>query len=82
MVHVQELQLGFWVDRLTGALVRLGRFREAHEWLDCYFALPSRYRARAGPAEEDRLQKRLARCAKALQKDLGARPIKAGPENL
>lgn len=67
MVHVQELQIGFWVDRLTGALVRLGRFGEARDWLDRYFALPPRYRARSGPAEEERLQKRLARCAKALQ---------------
>jgi hypothetical protein len=73
MVHVQELQLGYWIDRLTGALVRLGRFREAYDWLDRYFALPPRYRARSGPAEEERLQKRLARCAKAIQKDTGTR---------
>jgi hypothetical protein len=66
MVHVQELQLGFWVDSLTGALVRMNRYREAHAWLARYFTLPPRYRARSGPSEEDRLQKRLARCANML----------------
>ena len=67
MVHVQELQLGYWIDRLTGALVRMNRYQEARDWLDRYFALPPRYRARSGPSEEDRLQKRLARCASMLQ---------------
>jgi hypothetical protein len=73
MVHVQELQLGSWIDSLTVALVRLNRYSEAHAWLDGYFALPPRYRARSGPSEEDRLQKRLARCAKMLHGDPGGR---------
>lgn len=68
MVHVQELQLGFWVDRLTGTLIRLERFGEAYEWLNRYFALPPRYRGRSSGGEDDRLQKRLARCAKVLNK--------------
>ena len=66
MVHVQELQVGYWVDRLTGALVRLKRWREAQHWLQRYFALPQQYRGRSSQSEEDRLEKRLARCAKML----------------
>ncbi|HET9177391.1 MAG TPA: hypothetical protein VFQ24_03450 [Terriglobia bacterium] len=69
MVHVQELQVGYWVDRLTGALVRLKRWREAQQWLQRYFALPQRYRDRSSPSEEDRLEKRLDRCAKMLHGD-------------
>lgn len=69
MVHVQELQVGYWVDRLTGALVRLKRWREAQQWLQKYFALPERYRDRSSPSEEDRLEKRLSRCAKMLHGD-------------
>jgi hypothetical protein len=36
-------------------------------------ALPPRYRARSGPSEEDRLQKRLARGAKMLHGDAATR---------
>jgi hypothetical protein len=69
MVHVQELQLGYWVDRLTASLVRLKRWCEAREWLDRYLALSPRYRARSSPSEEERLRKRLARCAEILGKE-------------
>jgi hypothetical protein len=73
MVHVQELQLGFWVDRLTATLVRLKRWREALEWLERYFALPARYRGRSNPSEEAGLQKRLDRCAEMLREQTGTR---------
>jgi len=72
MVHVQELQLGYWVDRLTTILVRLKQWREALEWLDRYFALPARYRGRSSPSEEERLRKRQVRCGHMLRK--GGRP--------
>jgi len=71
IVHVQELQVGYWVDRLTGALVRVKRWQEAQQWLQKYFALPDRYQGRSSPSEEDRLEKRLARCAKMLHGDNG-----------
>jgi len=73
MVHVQELQLGYWVDRLTATLVRLKRWREALEWLQRYFTLPQPYRDRSGPSEEAHLQKRLARCAEMLHEDSNPR---------
>lgn len=69
MVHVQELQLGYWVDRLTATLVRLKQWHEAHEWLQRYFALPKRYHDRSSPSEQGRLQKRLARCAEMLHEN-------------
>ena len=73
MINVQELQLGFWVDRLTAALLRLNCWREALEWLERYFALPPRYRGRSSSSEENSLRKRLARCAKVLGKGAGTR---------
>jgi transposase len=63
MMHVQELQLSYWVNRLTTTLVRLRRWREAHDWIERYFALPERYRRRSNPSEEAVLRKRLDRCA-------------------
>jgi hypothetical protein len=68
MVHVQELQLGYWVDRLTATLVRLKQWREALEWLDRYFALPGLYRGRSSASEEDRLRKRQVRCGDMLRR--------------
>ncbi len=73
MVHVQELQLGYRVDRLTATLVRLKRWREALDWLERYFALPKRYRDRSSPSEGARLQKRLARCAGMIHEDSSPR---------
>jgi hypothetical protein len=62
MVHVQELQVGYWVDRLTIVLVRLKRWGDAKRWLERYFALPERYRGRSSPSEDAALRKRLQRC--------------------
>jgi hypothetical protein len=73
MVHVQELQLGYWVDRLTATLVRLRRWREALDWLERYFALPERYRGRSSPSEEVGLRKRLDRCAQMIREQTGSR---------
>jgi hypothetical protein len=71
-LHVEQLQLGFWVDRLTATLVRLKRWREALQWLERYFALPERYRGRSSPSEETRLEKRIERCAEMLRKQADA----------
>lgn len=71
MVVDQELQLGFWVDRLTATFVRLKRWHEALEWLERYFALPARYRGRSSPSDEAGLRKRLERCEKMLREKTG-----------
>ncbi|WBY17299.1 hypothetical protein PF049_03840 [Erythrobacteraceae bacterium WH01K] len=57
-----EWQLGYYIDRLTGAMVRARQFAEALTVLEEYFALPDAYRRRSTPSEEKRLRARLARC--------------------
>ena len=71
MVVDQELQLGFWVDKLTATFVRLKRCHAALEWLERYFALPARYRSRSSPSDEAGLRKRLERCEKMLREKTG-----------
>lgn len=62
MVHVDQLQLGGWIDKLTGALVRLSRLDEAAMWLERYFGLPERYRERSSQQQGEQLRRRLDRC--------------------
>ena len=69
MVHVQELQVGYWVDRLTIILVQLKRWDDGRRWLERYLALPERYRDRSSPSEEAAIRKRLLRC-----RDMAASP--------
>ncbi|WP_438040241.1 hypothetical protein [Sorangium sp. So ce128] len=66
MIHVQELQVGYWIDKLSIALVRLKRWDEARQWIETYFELPERYRARSSPSEQEGMQRRLERCRKML----------------
>jgi len=61
-----QAQLGYWIDRLTVALVRLNRWQEAREWLVDYFQLDPQFRLRSSPSEEEGLKKRMARCEKEL----------------
>jgi hypothetical protein len=62
IIHVQELQLGYWVDRLTIALVYQKRWSEAKAWIERFLALPDRYRDRSCQSEQESLRKRLERC--------------------
>ena len=57
-----EWQLGYYMDRLTGAMVRARQFVEAAAILEEYFALPGAYRRRSTPSEDKRLKARLIRC--------------------
>jgi hypothetical protein len=66
MEHVEQLQVGYWIDRLTVALVRLKRWEEAERRLDAFFALPDKYRGRSSPSDLESLSKRLQRCRKML----------------
>lgn len=66
MVHVEELQLGYWVDKLTIALTRLKRWEQSAEWLERYFSLSVRYRQRSSASEEGGMRRRLERCKKLL----------------
>lgn len=57
-----EWQLGYYMDKLTGAMVRSRQFAEAATALAEYFALPDAYRARSAASEEKVLRARLVRC--------------------
>jgi hypothetical protein len=62
MKHVEQLQLGAWIDRLTIMLVRLKKWREAKKRLDAYFALPAEYHGRSSPSELESMKRRLEHC--------------------
>ena len=66
MEHVQELQIGSWIDRLTVILVRLKRWEEAERRLEAFFALPDRYRGRASSSQLESMRKRFERCRKMM----------------
>lgn len=57
-----EWQLGYYMDKLSGAMVRARQFSEAAAFLEEYFALPEAYRRRSAASENKTLQARLARC--------------------
>lgn len=57
-----EWQLGYYMDKLTGAMVRARQFAEAAVALEEYFALPEAYRRRSAASEDKTLRARLARC--------------------
>jgi hypothetical protein len=57
-----EWQLGYYIDKLTGAMVRARQFADAAAFLEEYFALPESYRCRSAASEERTLRARLARC--------------------
>ena len=64
-----EWQLGYYMAKLTGAMVRARQFAEAAAALEEYFALPDAYRRRSAASEDKALRARLVRC----QRDAGRR---------
>jgi hypothetical protein len=62
MEHVDQLQIGYWVDRISVVLVRLKRWDEAKLYIERFFALPDRYRLRFSPSVQASMMKRLERC--------------------
>lgn len=63
---VQQVQLGYWVNRLTILLAKQKRWQEALDWLERFRALPDEYRGRSSDSELAALKNREARCRKAL----------------
>ncbi|MBA4750780.1 MAG: hypothetical protein H2055_00935 [Sphingopyxis sp.] len=57
-----EWQLGYYIDKLTGAMVRARQFAEAAVALEEYFVLPEAYRRRSAASEDKTLRARLTRC--------------------
>jgi hypothetical protein len=58
-------ELGWHVDKLTGAMVRAKQFVDAATILERFYALPKAYRHRLPPGLDKKLRARLARNLKA-----------------
>lgn len=63
-----QIQIGYKVDRLTAAYVRIKNWDKAVYWIDLFFALPIHYRERSSRGEIETLQKRLIRSRKEIEK--------------
>lgn len=63
-----EWQLGYHMDRLTGAMTRIRQFREAVTALEEYFSLPREYRRRSASSRDKALRDRLDRCQRDSSK--------------
>jgi len=61
-----ELQLGYWIDGISAALVRLKKWNEAQHWLELFFGLDVHYHDRLAESEREKMLKRLARCKAQL----------------
>lgn len=68
-----ECQLGYYMDKLTGAMVRGRQFAEAATALAEYFNLPDVYRTRSAASEEKVLRSRLVRCQRNAVGPRGAK---------
>lgn len=74
--NLGQLQLGYWIDGMSAALVRLKRWDEALHWLELFFGLDSRYQDRLAASEREKMLRRLTRCKAELTKQgksLGSR---------
>ena len=58
----EELQIYYWIDNLTIALVRLKEYKKAQRWLKIAKELPKRYRERSNNTEQERIEKRYIKC--------------------
>jgi hypothetical protein len=62
MKHVEQLQIGAWIDRLTITLVRLKKWQEAERRLEAFFAMRPEYHGRSSASALASMRKRLERC--------------------
>lgn len=62
----EELQIYYWIDNLTIALVRLKEYEKAHRWLKIAKKLPERYRERSNNSEQERINKRYLKCEEKI----------------
>lgn len=69
MVHMERLELPFWVDRLTARLRRKRDHAAVHEWLHRLAAAPARVRADMTAARAARLQRRAAWATRVGRRD-------------
>ena len=60
--HGESLEIGYWIDKLTIALVKLKRFEEARRWIQRYDHFPIALKRRDADGVIQSLQKRKLRC--------------------
>ncbi len=58
----QLLDLGYWIDGISGALVKLKKWEEASYWLELFISLGPHWHNRHARLEKEKMLKRLARC--------------------
>lgn len=63
----EDLQIYFWIDNLTIALVRVKDYLSAYEWLKIANELPERYKRRSNNTEQERIQKRYIKCREIIK---------------
>ena len=57
-----QLQLGYDIDAISAALVKLKRWDESRYWLELFFNLDAHYQDRLPKSEKEKMLKRLERC--------------------
>jgi hypothetical protein len=65
----RSLQVAYWIDKLTIALVKLKQFEEARRWIQRYDDLPAAVKYRDTGSVLQSLKKRKARCDASLSSD-------------
>ncbi len=66
--HGDLLEIGYWIDKLTVALVKLKRFDEARRWIQRYDDFPIELKGRDANGVIQSLQKRKVRCEAVSRK--------------
>lgn len=66
--HDRSLEIGYWTDKLTIALVKLKRFEEAFRWIQRYDDTPESVKGRDATGVLEALKKRKARCESFLRR--------------
>ena len=63
-----QLQLGYWIDGISAALVKLKRWNEAVHWLELFFGLDPHHQDRLAYSEKEKMLRRLVRCKAEIAK--------------
>lgn len=71
IVNVRELQIIFWIDKLSIAHVRIKDYKSAINLIEKANKLSSQYWERSNNSEKTSIEKRYKRCLEELQKNNG-----------
>ncbi|MBL7128786.1 MAG: J domain-containing protein [Ignavibacteria bacterium] len=68
ILNVGELQVMYWVDKLTIAYVRIKDYKTCFELLERIYKLPEEYWDRSSNSEKNGIKKRYEKCLKEIAK--------------